>query len=85
MPQVVVRPRFTTLTLHNPCCLPAVNMPGYSYSINSAGQPSASLCPLNTYSPGMKKQRACVPCPTGFSTNGRTGASSPTACGERQW
>lgn len=60
----------------------AVNMPGYSYDVDAIGTPSAKLCPLNTYGPGMKKQRACVPCPTGFTTNGRTGQTLPTACGE---
>jgi hypothetical protein len=44
------------------------------------------LChPVNTVvvfcRPGMKKQRACVPCPTGYVTNGVTGAKAPTACG----
>jgi hypothetical protein len=48
-------------------CLP-VNTPGYSYSINATGYPSQTACPMNTYSPGFKKQRACVPCPTGFIT-----------------
>lgn len=31
---------------------------------------------------GFRKQRACVPCPTGFTTNGVDGATTPLACGE---
>jgi hypothetical protein len=64
--------------------LPAVNMAGYSYELTSSGVAYAALCPRNTYSPGMKKQRACVPCPTAFTTNGKTGQMSANACGERR-
>jgi len=64
------------------CLLLSVNLPGYSYDINALGKLSATKCPVDTYSPGMKKQRACVPCPTGFTTKGRTGAVAPTACGK---
>lgn len=68
--------------LHVLMFMPAVNLPGYSYDITAAGTPSATLCPLNTYGPGMKKQRACVPCPTGFTTNGKLGQTSANTCGE---
>jgi hypothetical protein len=37
---------------------------------------------MNTYSPGLRKQRACVPCPSGFSTMGKVGQSRVDACGE---
>lgn len=47
----------------------AVNRPGYAYSIDAAGTPSVTLCAVNTYSPGLKKQRGCVPCPTGKSAD----------------
>jgi hypothetical protein len=30
----------------------------------------------------LKKQRACVPCPPGFTTDGVLGASMPSQCGE---
>jgi hypothetical protein len=65
------------------CCCPAVNQPGFSYSIDSTGTPSAVLCGPGTYSPGLKKQRACVPCPSGFTTDGQSGARLPSACGRR--
>lgn len=63
------------------CVLPSVNLPGYFYSITAAGAPSATPCGPDSYSPGWKKQRACVPCPTGFSTAGAVEAKAPTACG----
>lgn len=63
--------------------LPAVNLPGFFYTFSSSGGPSATLCPENSYSPGLRKQRACVPCPTGFTTNGQTGQRSLTACGKQ--
>lgn len=61
-----------------------VNLKGYSYVVAATadGQPSVALCPVNTYSTGLRKQRACVPCPSGMTTLGQTGASAPTACGE---
>ena len=56
-------------------------MPGHYYTISSDGLTVGAVeCPENTYSPGLKKQRACVPCPTGFTTNGTTGATSPLQC-----
>jgi hypothetical protein len=67
------------------CC--AVNLPGYSYSITSVNGlsiVSAERCPVNTYSPGLKKQRACVPCPTGFTTKGLDGRTRPEDCSESQ-
>jgi len=66
------------------CLLPpAVNMPGYYYVIDSTGtNVTQVICPVNTYSAGFKKQRACVPCPTGFITKGLTGRTKPTDCSE---
>jgi len=59
----------------------AVNLPGYFYTIDTLGTTvGQTICPVNTYSAGLKKQRACVPCPTGYTTNGAIGASTPTAC-----
>jgi hypothetical protein len=40
----------------------------------------AATSPVNTYGPGLKKQRACVPCPTGFTTDLRVQQTMPTAC-----
>lgn len=66
--------------------LPTVNNAGYYYTITTnatTGEPivGAVICPVDTYSPGLKKQRACVPCPTGFSTKNQTGSRKPTDCG----
>jgi hypothetical protein len=58
-----------------------VNTPGNYYVIDATGQNVTQVpCPINTYGPGLKKQRACVPCPTGFTTNLMTSRFSPTAC-----
>ena len=70
----------TALLLPIPC-LAAVNLPGFYYTLDN-NQPGAVQCPINTYGPGLKKQRACVPCPTGFTTNGRVQQTMPHACGE---
>ena len=66
------------------CCFAlAVNMPGTYYVISSDGKTIDQMtCRADTYGPGLKKQRACVPCPTGFSTVGVLGAASPNQCGE---
>jgi hypothetical protein len=64
-------------------CCAAVNVPGSSYSVDAAGNPSSTTCPINTYGPGLKKQRACVPCPTGFITDPSKVdvlRTSPTQC-----
>ncbi len=68
-----------------------MNPPGSYYTLVNE-EPSAVKCPQNTYGPGLKKQRACVPCPPGYTTqavNKDTGAiefldgrSSKSACGE---
>lgn len=57
-----------------------VNVAGTFYSVDASGNPSATTCPVNTYGPGQRKQRACVPCPPGYTTNGATGQSRATAC-----
>lgn len=63
---------------------PAVNLPGFYYFANfSAGVVASSLCPEDTYGPGLRKQRACVSCPVGFSTVGHAGRATPTACGKK--
>jgi len=38
------------------------------------------LC-FHRYGPGLKKQRLCVPCPTGFSTAGKILQTRPMSCG----
>lgn len=74
----------TTLGRRSQSSRSCVNLPGYSYAlyvyaVQGFSIPYSVPCPVGTYSAGMKKQRACVPCPTGFSTTGPL-ASSPTAC-----
>lgn len=78
------------------CCLPlltlpAVNPPGTFYVAPvNGGQPSATRCPVNTYGPGFKKQRACVPCPSGYTTDkdvnnvitAQSRQDKKSACGE---
>jgi hypothetical protein len=65
--------------------LHAVNVPGSYYTLSISGS-SISVgqvtCPADTFSPGLKKQRACVPCPSGYTTEGVMGAVVPTQCGE---
>jgi hypothetical protein len=62
---------------------PAVNLPGAFYSISTDGQTiDQQDCPANSYGAGLKKQRACVPCPTGYSTMGATAKTAATDCGE---
>lgn len=73
----------TTLGRRTETVRGCVNLPGYSYSITSVNGlsiVSAERCPVNTYSPGLKKQRACVPCPTGFTTKGLDGRTRPEDC-----
>lgn len=58
-----------------------VNDKGYYYSINpTTSDPSATICPVDSYGPGLRKQRACVPCAPGYITNGATGSTVATAC-----
>jgi hypothetical protein len=61
--------------------VPAVNLPGHFYTVNN-GEPSQDVCPINTYGPGLRKQRACVPCPPGYSTLDQTARSKASDCGE---
>lgn len=63
----------------SPCACAAVNLPGFYYTLDN-NVPGAVQCPVNTYGPGLKKQRACVPCPTGFTTNLKIQQTLPTAC-----
>lgn len=72
----------TIYTICLPACLPAVNVPGTYIQYDASGTPSAVTCPQDTYSPGFRKQRACVACPSGFSTRGNNGSTSSSACGE---
>jgi hypothetical protein len=64
-----------------PACLPAVNVPGTYIQYDPSGTPSAVTCPQDTYSPGFRKQRACVSCPPGFTTRGNNSSTSSSACG----
>lgn len=74
------------------CChvvtlLLAVNLPGTYYTISNAASATlatvgAVACPVDTFSPGYRKQRACAPCPTGTTTNGLQRQSKPSACGK---
>jgi hypothetical protein len=69
---------------HTACLVLApVNIAGTSYTVDAAGNIVVTACPQDTYGPGMKKQRACVPCPPGYTTNGATGQSSAAACGKQ--
>lgn len=64
------------------CCCPAVNTPGTYYQLNATGSPTAITCPQDSYSPGLRKQRACVPCAPGFTTADLSAQRSSQACGE---
>jgi hypothetical protein len=64
------------------CSCPAVNTPGTYYQLNATGSPTAVTCPQDSYSPGLRKQRACVPCAPGFTTAGLSAQRSSQACGE---
>lgn len=71
----------TTLGLRSQSVRACVNLPGTFYTIDgTSGEVGASVCPVNTYGPGFRKQRACVPCPTNYKTNGLTGRTSPMQC-----
>jgi hypothetical protein len=72
----------TRLFLCHPRRCSAVNLPGFSFTIKDTGAPGAALCPANTYNPGMQRQRNCWPCPNGYTTNGLTGRSDISQCGE---
>jgi hypothetical protein len=71
---------------------PAVNPAGTYFTFDEqTKEPGVATCPANTYGPGLRKQRACVPCPSGYTTdfigtNGvitqRTGQASKSACGK---
>lgn len=60
-----------------------VNPPGTYYSLDSSsGVASATPCPVDTFGIGLKKQRQCVGCPSGYTTASVSGASSLSQCGE---
>ena len=83
MPSVCSMSRLITLVFRPAVgTAPAVNVPGSFYKLDAGGQPSSVTCPVDTYGPGLRKQRACVPCPPGYVTNAKTGQSSARACGE---
>lgn len=65
-----------------PCLDLAVNLPGTYYDLSPNNTISAVPCPVDQYGPGLKKQRQCIPCPTGFTTDGAAGQTSPSACRE---
>lgn len=77
----VETPRFMRTCCCCCVCPCSVNVPGTYYLLDSTGQPAAATCPADTYSPGLRKQRACVPCATGFTTNQATEQLSARACG----
>jgi hypothetical protein len=56
----------TTLGARSSSKLQCVNSPGYAFTtVGDSKNPLAVPCGVDTYSPGFKKQRACVPCPDG--------------------
>lgn len=57
-----------------------VNAPGHSFSLDGSSKPTATVCPVDTYSPGLKKQQGCVSCPSGFKTLDLTKQTSILAC-----
>jgi hypothetical protein len=63
-------------------CAPAVNIAGTYFAYGVDGSPKSVECPTDSYGPGLRKQRACVPCPPGYTTAGVTGSVSISACGE---
>jgi hypothetical protein len=78
-------------TLHGAacCCLccivtPAVNKPGYRYIPSTVGQPTAALCPANTFSQGLARQARCNPCPAGLKMDpaGDAVRTSTAVCSE---
>ncbi len=71
----------TTIGKRSTSVKACVNLPGYSYSADASGNPDQAVCPINTYGPGLRKQRACVPCPPGYVTQATT-QSKASACGE---
>jgi len=73
----------TTFLFKPACCFAAVNPPGTAYTLNEAGPPDTISCPEDRYGPGLKKQRACVPRPPGYTTNGTVGQRSVRACGKK--
>eukprot|EP00775_Hariotina_reticulata_P009826 gene9826-9984_t len=52
-----------------------VNRPGYFYNgpSTAGSSPTATLCPDNTYSPGLAKQRSCQRCPGGLAIEDNSG------------
>lgn len=71
-------------TTFDPAVIAAVNLPGYYYALGSGGDPQALPCPVDTYQPGLRKQRACVPCPPGYTSLNRTMQTNFWSCGESQ-
>jgi hypothetical protein len=64
-------------------CASAVNLPGYFYTpgnASTAAAPTATLCQPDTWSRGLRKQRACVNCAQGYTTRGVNGSTSSDAC-----
>ncbi|KAF8057265.1 hypothetical protein HT031_006073 [Scenedesmus sp. PABB004] len=48
-----------------------VNAAGYYYikGNDKEARPSAALCPADSFSPGLRRQAACTPCPKGLETD----------------
>ena len=63
-----------------------MNLPGAFFTVDAvSGEPGQTTCPVDTFGPGLRKQRACVPCPPGYSTKGLTGKTSSRDCCKHQW
>jgi hypothetical protein len=85
--------RFSLLCVRTPSCTtdahalpaicPAVNVRGTFYALDAAtNTPTATECPVDTFGPGLKKQRACLPCPPGYTTNGGVRKTKSSECRE---
>lgn len=74
--------KMTTRGMGAPSIRQCVNNPGTYYSAAADGISNivATDCPVDTYSRGLRKQRACVPCPPAYTTNGATASTNSSAC-----
>lgn len=62
-----------------------MNQPGFAY-YNLNGLLLAAPCLANTYSPGFRKQIACVPCPPGaWTRNSHSSSSCGAALAQMLW
>jgi hypothetical protein len=68
----------TTLRLSLPALQSTCPVP--STPLTFPAEPGQSTCPVDTSGPGLREQRACVPCPPGYSTKGLTGKTTSRDC-----